>query len=84
MKIEYDRSVDAAYVSFSTAPSARQEKLDEARIIDYDVDGNVVGVEFIGPSLGLDLTSVPRAAEIARGAPKAGLRVRLASTSAAG
>lgn len=81
MKIEYDRSVDAAYVSFSTASSARQEKLDEARIIDYDVDGNVVGVEFIGPSLGLDLTRVPRAAEIARAAPRAGLRMRVAPLS---
>ncbi len=78
MKIEYDRGVDAAYFSFSAAASARQEKLDDARIIDYDADGTVVGVEFITPSLGIDLTGVPRAAEIAREARKLGLRVRLA------
>jgi Protein of unknown function (DUF2283). len=82
MKIEYDRRVDAAYVSFSAAASTRQEKLDDARIIDYDANGTVVGVEFIAPSLGLDLTGVPRAAEIAREARKVGLRVRLAPSSA--
>lgn len=82
MKIEYDRGVDAAYFAFSTSASARQEKLDDARIIDYDTNGTVVGVEFISPSLGIDLTGVPMATEIAREARKLGLRVRLAPSSA--
>ena len=82
MKIEYDRRVDIAYVAFSRGASARQEKLDDARIIDYDADGNVVGVEFVAPSLGPDLTGVPRATEIAREARKLGLRVRLAPSTA--
>ena len=82
MKIEFDRRVDAAYFTFSAAASARQEKLDDARIIDYDADGEVVGVEFIRPSLGMDLTGVPRATEIAREARKLGLRVRAAPFSA--
>ena len=82
MKIEYDRGVDAAYFSFSAAASARQEKLDDARIIDYDADGEVVGVEFITPSLGLDLTGIPGASEIAREARKVGLRVRVAPSTA--
>ena len=84
MKIEYDRGVDAAYFSFSAAASARQEKRDDARILDYDVAGTVVGVEFITPSLGLDLTGIPGATEIAREARKLGLRVRLAPSSAGG
>ena len=84
MKIEYDRRVDAAYVAFSASTAARQEKLDDARIIDYDDDGTVVGVEFIAPSLGIDLTGVPRAAEIAREARKLGLPVRVAPLSAGG
>lgn len=82
MKIEYDRRVDAAYFSFSAVASARQEKLDDARIIDFDADGEVVGVEFITPSRGMDLTGVPRATEIAREARKLGLRVRVAPFSA--
>ncbi len=82
MKIEYDRGVAAAYFSLSAAASTRQEKLDDARIIDYDADGKVVGVEFITPSRGMDLTGVPRATEIAREARKLGLRVRVAPFSA--
>lgn len=78
MKVDYDRSVDAAYFSFSIAASARQEKLDDARIIDYDAQGEVVGVEFITPSRGMDLTGVPRATEIAQEARRLGLRVRVA------
>lgn len=84
MKVEFDRGVDAAYFAFSTATAARQEKLDNARIIDFDVDGSVVGVEFVTPSLGLDLTGVPRANEIAREARKLGLRVRVAPSSPGG
>jgi len=45
------------------------------RIIDYDTNGTVVGVEFIRPSRGIDLTGVPKAAEIAREARKLGLLV---------
>lgn len=78
MKVDYDRNVDAAYFSFSIAESARQEKLDDARIIDYDAQGEVVGVEFITPSRGMDLTGVPRATEIAREARRLGLRIRVA------
>lgn len=84
MKIDYDRGVDAAYFAFATGASARQEKLDDARIIDYDADGNLLGVEFITPSLGLDLTGVPRAEEIARGARKMGLSVRAAPFAGGG
>ena len=32
VKIEYDRGVDDAYFAFSTSASARQEKLDDARV----------------------------------------------------
>jgi len=42
MKVDYHRNVDAAYFSFSIAECARQEKLDDARIIDYDTPGEVV------------------------------------------
>lgn len=82
MKIEVDRRVDAAYFQFSAAESARQEKIDDARVIDYDANGDVVGVEFISPSRGMDLAGVPMAAEIAREARKLGFRVRLAPPSA--
>jgi len=76
MKSEYDRRADAAYFQFSSAASVRQEQLSSLRIIDYGADGTVVGVEFISPSRGIDLTEVPRAAEIEREARRLGLPIR--------
>lgn len=43
----YDPTVDAGYVSFSTASVARTVPLDDRTIVDYDADGNTVGVEFL-------------------------------------
>lgn len=65
MKLAYDKRHDAAYFAFSSADSVRQVKLDNSRIVHYGADGTVVGVEFISPSLGMDLTDVPHAAAIA-------------------
>jgi len=76
MKAEYDRTRDAAYFAFSSADSVRQERLPELRIIDFGADGTAVGVEFISPSLGMDLTGIPHAAEIEREARRMGLPVR--------
>ena len=65
----------AAYSAFGTGSSLRQEKLDDARVVDHAADGSVAGVELIFPSRGLDLAGVPRMAEIARAARRRGLRV---------
>ena len=64
-RVTYDPEADAAYVSFSTAASARQVPLDDGRILDYADDGALVGVEIFSPSLGVDLSGVPRAGEVA-------------------
>ena len=78
MKTRFDRKDDVAYVEFSTADSARQIALDDATIIDYAVDGSVVGVEFISPSRGVNLAGVPRAADIEREVRRLGLPIRTA------
>jgi uncharacterized protein YuzE len=66
VKTTYDRKHDVAYVEFSGADSARQVALDDATVIDYAVDGSVLGVEFISPSRCVNLAGLPRAAEIER------------------
>lgn len=76
MKVEFDRQHDAAYFAFSATASARQVKMDNARIIDYAADGSVVGVEFISPSRGVNLAGVPRAADIEREVRRLGLPIR--------
>lgn len=77
MRVEHDKAHDVAYFEFSTEASMRQERLDPGRIIDYGADGSVVGVEFISPSFGIDLSGVPRAADVEREARRIGLRVRV-------
>jgi len=52
--------------------------MDNARIIDYAADGSVVGVEFIAPSRGVNLTGVPHAAESEREVRRLGLPIRRA------
>jgi len=76
MKTEYDRQRDVAYFQFSQAHSVRQVELPDLRVIDYGADGKVVGVEFLSPSLGMDLTGIPNASEIEREARRLGLPIR--------
>ena len=76
MKSEYDRRRDAAYFQFSSADSVRQERLSGLRVVDYGADGKVVGIEFISPSRGIDLTGIPHATDIEREARRLGLPVR--------
>lgn len=80
MKTEYDPQRDVAYFQFSSSHSVRQVELSDLRIVDYGADGTVVGVEFISPSRGIDLTNVPRAAAIEREARRLGLPVRGGAT----
>ncbi len=57
--LELDRKADAAYVRFSEAPVARTKELDEQRIADYDANGEIVGIEFLSSSNGVDLGRLP-------------------------
>lgn len=84
MKFDHDKAHDAAYFQISRRSSTRQVKLDNARIVDYASDGSVVGVEFISPSLGIDLTDLPHASEIEKAAKKAGLLIRPSRAPSAG
>ena len=55
----YDRQSDAVYVYLREATISRTQALDDYRNIDLDAAGNVVGVEFLGVSGGVDLHGVP-------------------------
>lgn len=71
----YDPEADAAYVRLSNGKCDVTEELDDRRNIDYDADGSVHGIEFLYVSDGIDLTAIPRAAEIDAALRRAGLRV---------
>lgn len=69
MEIRYDPEADAIYVSLREVEDggvARSRRLGSyRRVVDYDEAGEVVGVELLEASRGLDLSAVPEADAIA-------------------
>jgi uncharacterized protein YuzE len=57
--ITYSEESDAVYIKLSNSEVARTEVIDDARFVDYDSQGQVVGVELLGASAGLDLRGLP-------------------------
>lgn len=56
---EYHEEADVLYVTLLDAEVDDTVELDDMRMIDYSADRRVVGVEFVSPSAGIDLTDVP-------------------------
>src|SRR4051812_18957794 len=66
MRVEYDPGADAVYIELrpSSGP-IETEFIDVARYIDYDGGGEVVGVELLGVSQGVDLEGLAESERIA-------------------
>ncbi len=65
MQVQYDSDADALYVEFlADAKVARTAAVDARRNVDYDGDDQVVGIELLAVSAGIDLDGLPHAAEI--------------------
>ncbi len=62
MKITYDPEVDVLRILFSNAPIEESDEGKPGVIIDYDKDGNVVGLEILDASKRMDN---PRAVDYA-------------------
>ena len=62
MKVTYDPEVDVLRILFSTAPIEESDEDKPGIIIDYDKDGNVVGMEILDASQRMDN---PRAVDYA-------------------
>jgi uncharacterized protein YuzE len=50
MKIAYDPDVDVLRIFFSNAPIAESDEEKPGIILDFDKDGNVVGMEILDAS----------------------------------
>jgi len=74
--LEYDESVDAAYLTFSDDEWHHQVRLDDGRGINYAADGTVIGVELLSPRRkGVVLDGLPFPEDIARVVRSVGFRV---------
>lgn len=59
MYLEYDREADAVYVTLREATYAYGEDLDPERRIDYDAQGEPIGIEFLNVSKGVNPDDLP-------------------------
>lgn len=50
MLIKYDKEVDVVYIQFSEKEVAESDQDKSGIILDYDVDGNIVGIEVLEAS----------------------------------
>ena len=50
MKIMYDPEVDVLRILFSNAPIEESDEEKPGMILDYDKDGNIVGLEVLSAS----------------------------------
>ena len=57
--IRYSPESNAVYIQLTDADVAHTKIIDDLRIVDYDESWNVVGVELLGASAGLDLRGLP-------------------------
>lgn len=50
MKVKYDQEVDVLTIEFSSVPVEESDEDKPGIILDYDKDGNIVGIEILNAS----------------------------------
>lgn len=74
--LEYDESVDAAYLRLTDTAMDHQVRLDDARGINYAADGSVIGIEILSPRRkGVQLDGLPFPDDVARVMRSCGFRI---------
>lgn len=70
MKLNYYPDTDSLYVDLSSKPSVETREISEGVTLDYDAEGNLVGIDIDNASRKIDLAEVTLSripAEIGRG-----------------
>jgi uncharacterized protein YuzE len=58
MKLHYYPETDALYIEFVERPSAETDEVADGVRIDYDAEGNIVGIDIDHASIKLDLETL--------------------------
>ncbi|MFH1477758.1 MAG: DUF2283 domain-containing protein [Verrucomicrobiota bacterium] len=58
MRLNYCRDTDSLYIDLSSKPSAESREISEGIVLDYDAEGNLVGIDIDNASRKLDLKEV--------------------------
>jgi len=55
MKINYYAETDSLYIDLSSKPSVDSREVSDGVVLDYDEDGNLVGIDIDHASLKLEI-----------------------------
>lgn len=55
MKINYYAETDSLYIDLSSRPSVDSREVSEGIVLDYDADGNLVGIDIDQASTKLEM-----------------------------
>jgi len=55
MKIAYDRDNDSLYIDLVARPSVESREISPGFVLDYDAQGNIVGIDIDHASRRMDL-----------------------------
>jgi uncharacterized protein YuzE len=58
MKLNYYPDTDSLYIDLVAKASAESREVSEGVVLDYDADGNLVGIDIDNASRKLDLSEV--------------------------
>ena len=58
MKLMYYRDTDSLYIELSSKASADSQEIAEGIVLDYDVGGNIVGIDIDNASRKIDMKEI--------------------------
>ena len=58
MKLNYYPETDSLYIDLTERPSAESKEVSEGVVLDYDVNGNLVGIDIDNASKKLELKTL--------------------------
>ncbi|HEV2106714.1 MAG TPA: DUF2283 domain-containing protein [Thermomicrobiales bacterium] len=58
MKLHYYPETDSLYIDFNARPSTDSHEIADGIVVDFDADGNVVGLDLDHASHNVDLASL--------------------------
>ena len=58
MKLHYYPETDSLYIDLNSRPSADSREIAEGLVVDFDAEGNIVGIDIDHASQKLDLRSL--------------------------
>jgi uncharacterized protein YuzE len=53
MRVRYDEEADALYIKLREGEYHESDEIRDGFILDYDVDGNIIGIEILDASVHL-------------------------------